>query len=100
MNEKPNRSLDDVFRGALSLADSLRRGDETPRFYEGSEQTSFFVAGGPTAEQLANLSGQCSETEWLSLCRNGEFLDAACRDLESTAAVATKLLGRKISAHV
>ncbi len=63
-------------------------------------QLSFFVAGGPTAEQLANIAGQCSENDWLQLCRNSRFLEAACRDLESTAAVASEFLGRKVSAHI
>lgn len=92
MNDTPARKVDEILSELAALYPS-------PIFQHAGQQ-SFFVAGGPTAEQLANLSGQCSETEWLSLCRNAEFLDAACRDLASTAAVASKLLGREISAHI
>lgn len=48
----------------------------------------------PTAEDLALIAAQCSETEWLCLVRNGKFLTAACEDFATAAAAARELLGR------
>lgn len=87
-------NTDDQTPSAETILTQIQRLNR--KFFAQSQQAMFFHAPGPSVVQLAELSGQCTGDEWLFLCRNSEFLDAACKSIEESAAVASNLLGRAI----
>lgn len=81
----------------LNSGDSAARSAMFAKRNKEAAQMTFFTAPGPSVIELSHLSSQCTEAEWTTLVRSHAFIEAACKDLEQTAAIATKLLGRKIS---
>lgn len=60
-------------------------------------QTKLAPGAAPTAEQLGALASLCSPAEWDRLLISREFLAAAGDSLSTSEAVASRLIGRKIS---
>lgn len=50
----------------------------------------------PTAEELADIAGQCSRREWETLSTSLRFLQATQISARVCAEVATKILNRQI----